>query len=123
LKAIQVHGCGYLIALPWAGPFVVPAKWPGAVILIGDDTDAARGPAAFDAPSMGRVLRTCERAVVVSSGPEPTPYKIAANAAIAGRHALLVETRPEQEIPWLQFIQAAAPALPILVSTVKGGTA
>ena len=46
-----------------------------------------------------------------------------ATAAVLGRHALIVETRLEHEFQWVQLIQKLAPRRPLILSTVRGGTA
>jgi hypothetical protein len=61
---------------------------------------------------------------VVSGAPEPLVYRaVATQAALFRQHVVIVETRIEHEIPWLDFIRKTAPSLQILLSTVKGGTA
>ena len=60
---------------------------------------------------------------MISSGPEPIVYRAAADKAVQlRRHIVIIETRIEQEIPWLEFIKKTATKLPVLLSTVKGGT-
>jgi hypothetical protein len=119
-------GCGMLIATQNAGPFRLPRKpkLKPTIAMIGDDLHEALGPAAFHQPSLRRLLRAAAGVAVISSGPEAIVYRAAADRAVQlRRHVVIVETRIEQEIPWLAFVHKTAPKLPILLSTVKGGTA
>jgi hypothetical protein len=95
-----------------------------AIVLVGDDTDRAVGPAGFDQPSMRRLFQRAEHVAVISSAPPEHVYAgMATLAALARQFVVIVETRPEQEIAWVEFIQAANPQLPILLVTVEAGHA
>ncbi len=95
-----------------------------SIVIIGDDTDRALGPDGFHKPSMRRLLqRATETAVISSAPPEHVYAAMSTLAALGRRFVVIVETRPEQEIAWVEFIQAANPNLPILLVTVEAGRA
>lgn len=95
-----------------------------SIVIIGDDTDRALGPDGFHRPSMRRLFRLATETAVVSSAPPEHVYAgMSTLAALARRFVVIVETRPKQEIAWVEFIQAANPNLPILLVTVEAGRA
>lgn len=123
LSAVREFGSGLLLCGQGAGPFAVPRRRP-LICIVGDDTDRALGPAGFHRGSLRRLIRSADRGMLISSAPELQLYEAAALAAyLTGGTIIVVETRLEQEIPWLEFMQRASPGLPLIVSTVKGGTA
>jgi hypothetical protein len=95
-----------------------------SITILGDDLNAAHGPDGFHLPSVRRVIRASAFFAVVSSAPPTGVYATMAATTVASRkNGLIIETRPEQEIPWLALIQKMAPGRPIYLATVKGGTA
>lgn len=95
-----------------------------SIVIVGDDTDRAHGPDGFHTPSMARLFeRATETAVISSAPPEPVYAAMSTLAALGRRFVVIVETRPEQEIAWVEFIRAANPTLPILLVTVEAGRA
>jgi hypothetical protein len=77
------------------------------IVVIGDDLALAWGPAAFGADSLDRVIKAAGHCVLITSGPDPFPYRIAATAAARDRkNVLLIETRPNQQLAWLDRIEA-----------------
>jgi len=95
-----------------------------AVILIGDDFDRADGPSGFHLPSVRRAIRNFHAFAVVSSAPPAQVYTaVAATTAITRRNCMLVETRPEQEIQWINLVQSPAPRRMTWLATVEGGHA
>lgn len=94
------------------------------VAVIGDDIDKALGPAGFHRVALRKLINAADNAIILSAAPDPAIYATAtAVAGITRRSVVLIETRPEQEIPWGEFIQKAAPSLPLLIVGVEGGTA
>lgn len=125
IESVRDHRVGMLFVGQTGKPFRAPiaARQP-QIIIVGDDFDEAVGPEAFHMPSVRRAIRACEAFAVVSSGPQPVVYaSIAATAAFARKNVMLIETRPEQEIPWLAIIQKLAPRRHIWLATVEGGRA
>jgi hypothetical protein len=95
-----------------------------SIVIIGDDTDRALGPGGFHKPSMRRLFQRATETTVISSAPPEHVYAAMSTlAAIGRRFVVIVETRPEQEIAWVEFIRAANPNLPILLVTVEAGRA
>lgn len=125
LEAVRDHGLAFMFVPQIPDPFRIPrdAHLPTLTVL-GDDFDSALGPNAFHMPSLRRVIRASQAFAVVSSAPTVAVYgTISTTAAALGVNTLLVETRPEQEIPWLALIQKHAPRRPVWLSTVEGGRA
>lgn len=125
VEAVRDHDVDMMFVSQAAGSFRTAAgrKQP-IIFLIGDDFDEAKGPAGFHLPSIRRAIRTSQCFAVVSSAPQADAYAAMAIAAAGTRrNTLIVETRPEQEIPWLALIQKLAPRRFIWLATVEGGHA
>lgn len=94
------------------------------VAIICDDTDKAVGPGGFHQKSVRDLIRTAHAAIIVTAAPELAIYATAAiTAGVSRRNVVIIETRPEQEIPWIDFVQMAMPNLPLLISSVASGKA
>jgi hypothetical protein len=95
-----------------------------SIVIVGDDTNRALGPDGFHKPSMRRLFQLATETAVISSAPPEHVYAgMATLAALARRFVVIVETRPEQEIAWVEFIQAANPNLAVLLVTIEAGRA
>ena len=125
VQAVRDHGVDMMFAPQDAGAFRIPAGRTNPVIfMIGDDFDQALGPEGFHLPSIRRAIRACSAFAVISSAPQADAYTtMAITAAATRRNTMIVETRPEQEIPWLALIQKLAPKRFIWLGTVQGGHA
>ena len=104
LDATAHFACSFLIAPQGCEPFDLPRDpW---IIILGDDLHLAWGPKAFDAKLLDAAIKSAGHFVIVSSGPDPFPYRIAATVAVRDRrNALLIETRPNQQEAWVSRIQ------------------
>ncbi len=123
-KAARDHGCIVGIIPQNAGPFDPPPADRPAIIVIGDDLDQALGPAAFHEQSLRRLLKGVRLAAVVACEPLPEIYASAArHAVLLRKNVVIVETRPEQEIAWVNLIRSIAPDAAFLLGSVKGGEA
>jgi hypothetical protein len=60
---------------------------------------------------------------VVAGAPDPDVYAAVTAGAVSGLYVMIVETRPEHEIQWVSLIQKLAPGRPLILTTVRGGTA
>ncbi len=126
LKAVRDFQVGWLIVPQNGTPFDVPASARAYTFIatIGDDFDQGLGPEHFHAPSLRRLLRKSHGAVVMASGPVAEVYEEAAlSAAVFRSNVVIVETGPEHEIPWIEFIQGTVSGLPILICTTPSGRA
>lgn len=95
------------------------------LVLLGDDLDTAKGPGAFDAPSVRRALSTAAGIVMVSSASSAQVYSAAIAMARTGnrrgQHAVLIETQPEAEEEWLYLLRVhRRPSADVLLSVVAG---
>ncbi len=122
--AVRDHGCILAIVPQHAGPFDPPPDGRPAIIILGDDLEQALGPPAFHARSLRRLLRGVRMAAVVACEPLPEIYAAAArHAVLLRRNVVIVETRPEQEIQWVEQIRSIAPDASFIIGSVEGGTA
>ena len=122
VRAIRDHNVRMLFVPQAAGAFRVPKGGDRAAItIIGDDFDRADGPEGFHMPSVRRSIRAANWFAVVSSAPPQKLYEAAAALCATTRgNVFMVETRPEQEIQWVQLIQKLAPGRPLCLATVEG---
>ena len=104
LDATAHFACSLLIAPQGCEPFDLPRDpW---IIIVGDDLHFAWGPKAFDAKLLDAAIKSAGQFVLVSSGPEPFAYRVAATVAVRDRrNALLIETRPHQQEAWRSRIE------------------
>ncbi len=125
ILAVRDHRVGMLFVGQDAASFRIPnePKRRAAVVILGDDMDKSMGPEGFHLPSVRRVICACRVFAVVSSAAPCDVYAAMGAAAVLGRNALIVETRLEHEFQWVSLIQKLAPGRPIIIATVKGGTA
>ena len=121
--AIRDHGVMFTAIKQGQDVLSLPEDRPPMIILIGDDGDASFGPAGFDKQSLRAIAATLDAAVVISSVTQPQLYWAGAAVAVAcRRHVAIIETRPEQDLPWIAYLSAARPGLKLIVGTVTGGT-
>ena len=104
LDATAHFACSLVIAPQGCDPFDLPREpW---IIVLGDDLHFAWGPKAFDAKLLDAAIKSAGQFVIVSSGPEPFPYRVAATVAVRDRrNALLIETLPHQQEAWRTRIE------------------
>lgn len=125
LTAVRDLGLAMMFVPQGQDPFRIP-KTPRkpTMTIVGDDLAKAFGPDAFHMPSIRRVIRESRVFAVVSSAATVEVYgAISATAAAVRVNAVLVETRPEQELAWVALIQKLAPGRPLWLSTIEGGHA
>lgn len=110
-----------------AGPFrLAPSRLP-VILYVGDDPpppSRAQGPAGFDRESLRLVIETCSVAVIVACQPIFDLYRAAAeSASVSKLNTVLIETRGDQEIPWVEFVRQCRPNIGIALGSATGGTA
>ena len=126
LLAARDNGIGLMILGQSGASFldVLAAATRPFIALIGDDTDRAVGPGHYHQDSLRRLASVIGGAMVVSSAPPVDAYAaMTVMPAVFGVNTVIVETRPEQEIPWINALRAVQPELPLIVATVHGGHA
>jgi hypothetical protein len=118
--AVRDQSCDFVLVPQEVKPFVLPLTGRPLIALIGDDMFSAMGPTGFDQPSLRRLIAGCAAGAVVSSGPDERPYKSAAtNAVLLRQNVVIVETRPEREIEWVNFLRDARPEIGLLICSVR----
>ncbi|QOZ34430.1 hypothetical protein [Bradyrhizobium sp. CCBAU 53421] len=97
--------CSLLVVPQGCKPFELPRDpW---IISIGDDMHFSWGPQAFPAESLEAAIKAAEHGVIITSGPDPFPYRVAATVAVKHRmNCLLIETLPHQKDAWRERIEA-----------------
>jgi hypothetical protein len=105
IDATANFACSWLIAPQGCAPFALPrGPW---IITIGDDLHFAWGPRAFPAESLDAAIKAADHGVMITSEPEPFPYRVAATVAVRDRkNALIIETRSNQKEAWQARIDA-----------------
>lgn len=105
-------------------PFrLAPCRLP-LILYIGDDMHRALGPDGFDKPSLRRVIASCCAGIIVGCEPLYELYQTTAeSAAIDRQNTVLIETRAEWEIPWVEFLRECRPDIGIVLGSVRGGVA
>lgn len=121
-QAVRDHRVPFLLVGQHIRRFVVPKPGP-FIALLADDPGLALGPASFHARSVKKVIRSVRAVTIITGAAYLALYEAAAALTVTGQSVLIIETRLEQEIPWAELVRRIAPSLPILISTVPGGTA
>lgn len=119
LEAYRFYDVAWGVMRQRAGKLIAPTDRP-TIIIVGDDTHEALGPAGFHRQSLRRFVTTCDAAVIVSCAPDVVLYKAAASVpVVARRNSILIETRLERETEWLDFALKANSAIKLLIGTVR----
>ena len=124
-EVMRSAGVGLLLVRQGHGRFDVPAlkRGCGFVAVIGDDMDRADGPSGFRRKSLRRLMAAVRGITLLSCEILPEVYTAAAGLAALGQNVMIIETRPEQEGAWLDFIKEAAPRANLLICTAVAGNA
>jgi hypothetical protein len=109
MDAVARFACSQLLAPQGCPAFDLPRDpW---IITIGDDLHFAWGPKAFPAESLDAAIKAASHGIVITSGPDPFPYRVAATVAVRDRkNALIIETLPHQREAWkkrIEFVRGA----------------
>ncbi|CAA2161172.1 hypothetical protein MBRA_06332 [Methylobacterium brachiatum] len=123
--AMRSSGVALLLVRQGHGRFDVPklSRGRGFVAVIGDDMDRADGPSGFRRKSLRRLLGAVGGVSLISCEILPDVYATAAQLAAFGQNVAIIETRPEQEGAWLDFLKEVAPRANLLICTAAAGTA
>jgi hypothetical protein len=82
MDATAHFACSWLLAPQGCEPFDLPrAPW---VITIGDDLHFALGPKSFPSASLDAAIKAAGHCVLIASGPDRYPYRVAATVAAWG---------------------------------------
>ena len=125
-RAIRDHGLRLMILPQTREPFLQPMDEMGEpfVAIITDDTDRAVGPEHYHQESLRQLASVIDGAAVVASSPPPEAYAtMTMMPVLYGVNTVIIETRPEQELQWINFLQDIQADLPLIIATVHGGHA
>lgn len=119
-EVVRDYGVGYLTLLQ-NGDGLEPDKLNSQVPMItvvGDDTNVALGPAAFDAATLKILTLRASCVAIISSEPVPNIYTLfSLMTGLLRANTLIIETRPELEHAWVDYIRAIAAHTPVILST------
>jgi hypothetical protein len=76
----------------------------GAIVVVGNDLTTANGPSAFHLSSLRKIAKHVSAWAVVSASPPVELYAASAALAKVGAITLLVETQPEYEVAWTEWL-------------------
>lgn len=96
------------------------------IAIVGDDQDCAKGPQAFDQATLRRLIKTSSCIAIESSDIVVNIYSMCSTlAGMLQTGAMIIETRPEQEQAWLDYVRSVSKTIPIILSSpiMNGGTA
>ncbi|MGE0190131.1 MAG: hypothetical protein AB7Q04_12710 [Steroidobacteraceae bacterium] len=120
LKVVRDYGVVY-IALLQNGDALPSEKLNNpvpSVTVIGDDTDKALGPEGFDALTLRVCAMRASSIAIISSETVPNIYTLfSLMSGLLRAHTLIIETRPEQERAWIDYVQAISSDVPVILST------
>jgi hypothetical protein len=104
LDAVIDYGCAHLLVVQGKDGKIGPLPSGTPIIsVIGDDLYTSLGPSGFH-PSIRKLFRAADVAVIVACAAEQKFYAIAATVAVLERrNAVIVECRTEREIEWVEF--------------------
>jgi hypothetical protein len=104
-------GIWWVIIIGDKAAITIPKRLRGRPFLatIGDDYLKPEGPSAFHLRSLRKVLGRAHSVYVMSGAPNPKAYEAAADGAVAGLNTVIVETRIEEELSWLDYVRRHAP--------------
>jgi hypothetical protein len=104
VDAVLGYGCAHVLVTQGKNGKIGPLPSDKPIItVIGDDLYTSLGPNGFH-PSIRKLFRAAEAAVIVACAPEQKFYAIAATVAVLEhRNAVIVECRTERELEWHAF--------------------
>ncbi len=118
--AVRDGGCNFGHVPQGVGRFKFPTGRP-VIGLVSDDYDTSMGVSGFHAKSLRRFIQTCASGVIVACAPYYELYAGAAGVAVLTRQSsFIIETRPEHEIEWINFVRSVRQDLPLVIGTMKG---
>jgi hypothetical protein len=108
-----VRDDGLLLGVILAGGNVALApRGVPAIAIIGDDVDGAKGPAAFPRKTLQMLLGSAEAVVLHTGAATPEHYARAVKEALRlEQTVVIIESRTEQELAWLECIRKYAPVV------------
>ncbi len=119
-EVVRDYGVGYLTLLQ-NGDGLEPDRLKSQnpmITVVGDDTNDALGPTAFDAATLKILTLRASCVAIISSEPVPNIYTLfSLMTGLLRANTLIIETRPEQEHAWVDYIRTLAPHTPVILST------
>jgi len=119
-EVVRDYGVGYLTLLQ-NGNGLESDKLNNqtpVITVVGDDTNAALGPGAFDTATLKILTLRASCVAIISSEPVLNIYTLfSLMTGLLRANTLIIETRPEQEYAWVDYIRTLTPHTPVILST------
>lgn len=119
-EVVRDYGVGYLTLLQ-NGEGLESERLNSQVPLItvvGDDTNTSLGPKAFDTTTLKILTLRASCIAVISSEAVLNIYSMfSLMTGLLRANTLIIETRPEQECAWVDYMRALVPHTPVILST------
>ena len=128
VAAMRDYGIGWFFVPQTTAPILDEAfsEAKSFIAIIGDDMDCAKGPSAFDQATLHRLIKTSVCIAIESSDIVVNVYALLSTMAGALQTgATIIETRPEQEQVWLDYVRSVSDVMPVILTSpiVKGAAA
>jgi hypothetical protein len=128
LTALRDYGIGWFwlsqTKEPIASEILEAAK--AYIAVVSDDTDCAKGPDAFDPTTLKRLITTSTTVSIMSCDFITSIYSMLATmSGLLQTGTTVIETRPEMEAAWIEYVRSVSETVPIILCTSKnfGGAA
>ena len=120
LEAVRDYGIGYLVLLQH-GDGLDTAQLNSQVpriVMVGDDTSCSCGPGAFDPSTLRICALRSSCLAIISSEAVPNIYTMfSLMTGLLRANTMIIETRPEHEKAWIEYVRKLSPHIPVIVST------
>jgi hypothetical protein len=119
-RAVRDHKISFM-TFPQNGPKVDLEKLISVkafVAIIGDDMDCSLGPDHFDPAVIRKLLEKAAGIAIISSALVENVYALFAEfAGIRREGMVIIETRPEHEMQWIERVSKMTPKTFLIVTT------
>jgi hypothetical protein len=119
-EAVRDYGVKLAVLMRGAEPVDVLAPINGHpfIIMVADDTDICPGPTGFELTSLKTALASVACVAVVSCQPPEALYRyISLLPAFQCANAAIIETRPEHDRAWIDWLYDNAPHARLILGT------
>lgn len=115
-EAVRDWNCTHAFIQQGKARFALAPDRRPCIALIGDDMHTSLGPDGFHRKSLRRLIERCSAAGVMV-GLEPQAYqRVCTNAVLLRQNVVIVETRTQHEIEWVNFLREVNPQIGMLVA-------
>lgn len=120
LKVVRDYGIGYVTLFQHGEKLdatTLNSQIP-MIIVAGDDTSQSCGPSAFDPLTLRICTMRAACIAIISSEVVPNIYTmLSLMTGLLRANTLIIETRPEHEQSWVEYVRGQSPDIPVILST------